>query len=252
MKKRIFSLAAALALAVSFSLGAFAADATSNVKYTGSALQVSNGEVNFSAMLPGTSRSQDIILTNDSDKTADFYMDLQVLKALEDNAASGAAYTMGLSVTTDSGTSYIYGKDAAGNTVGGQGSQGMYELNSDLETLTASAEGSWLNVARLEPGKSATVAFSLAIDGTATSNDYQSQLAQIQFAFRVSDADTTVVTVEKTETKVETVVRTIVQSVQTGDSAPILLLSVVLAVGLVLLAVLLVRRKKHAHADSNH
>lgn len=246
LNKRISSLMVALLLAVCFALGAFAADATSNVSYTGKELRVNNGEISFSDLLPGTSRSQDIILTNDSDKPADFYMDMRVLKALEDNAASGTVYTMGLRVATDAGTSYIYGKDAAGNTVGGTGSKGMYELNSDLDTLTASAAGNWMNVARLEPGKKATVSFSIAIDGTATSNDYQSQLGQIQFAFRAADVENVVVTVERTETKVQTVVRTIVRNVQTGDNAPILLLSMVMLIGIVLFVVLLVRRKKHS------
>lgn len=246
LNKRISSLVVALLLAVCFTFSVFAVDATSNVSYTGKELQVKNGDVSFSDLLPGTSRSQDIVLTNDSDKPADFYMDMRVLKALEDNAASGTVYTIGLSVSTDAGTTYIYGKDASGNAVGGTGSKGMYELNSDLDTLTASSAGSWLNVARLEPGKKATVHFSIAIDGTATSNQYQSQLGQIEFAFRVADVENVVVTVQKTETKVETVVRTMVRSVQTGDNAPILMLSLVMLVGVVLLVVLVLKRKKHS------
>lgn len=244
LNKRVSSLAVTLLLTVCFAISAFAADATSNVSYTGKELQVKNGDISFSDLLPGTSRSQDIVLTNDSDKPADFYMDMRVLKALEDNAASGTVYTIGLKVATDAGTSYIYGKDAAGNKVGGTGSKGMYELNSDLDTLTASSAGNWMNVARLEPGKKATVSFSIAIDGTATSNDYQSQLGQIQFAFRVADVENVVVTVEKTETKIETVIRTVVRNVQTGDNAPILLLSAVMLAGVILLVVLLLRRKK--------
>ena len=96
LNKRISSLAVTLLLTVCFAISAFAADATSNVSYTGKELQVKNGDISFSDLLPGTSRSQDIVLTNDSDKPADFYMDMRVLKALEDNAASGTVYTIGL------------------------------------------------------------------------------------------------------------------------------------------------------------
>lgn len=245
MKKRISSLVLVLALAASFCVSAFAADASSTISYTGSELQVTNGDVNFADMLPGTSRSQEIILVNNSEKTADFYMDLQVLQALEDGGAQGALYDFALSITTDEGTNYVYGTDANGNTVGGEGSAGMYELNSDLDTLTASSEGSWMNVARLEPGKSATVNFSLSLDGTATANDYQDQLGQFGFQFRCSDTENTVITEERVENTVVTVINTVVRQVQTGDNAPIILLVTVMAVGVLLLVFLVVRRKKH-------
>lgn len=250
MKKRISSLLLALALCLCFCVSAFAADATSTVTYTGSELQVGNPTINFADMLPGTSRSQDIVITNDSEKTADFYMDIQVLKALEDAregeqaGAAGAAYTFSLSFATNAGTSYVYGTDANGNTVGGQQSAGMYELNEDLDLLTASENGSWMHISKLAPGETATVNFSVDLDGTATANDYQDRFGQFSFAFRCEDETNTVITEEKEENKVITVVNTVIRSVQTGDDSPILLLSMVMGVGIVLIVFLCVRRKK--------
>ena len=43
---------------------------------------------------PGDERTQQIILRNTSEKPTDFYMEVEVIKALEEaSKASGAAYT---------------------------------------------------------------------------------------------------------------------------------------------------------------
>ena len=97
MKKRIAGLCMTLALVFGMSMGVYAAD-TPVATFDGSGQIKYNYDYNedfgdaFEGMLPGDERTQQIILRNTSEKPTDFYMEVEVIKALEEaSKASGAA-----------------------------------------------------------------------------------------------------------------------------------------------------------------
>ena len=105
MKKRIAGLCMTLALVFGMSMGVYAAD-TPVATFDGSGQIKYNYDYKedfgdaFEGMLPGDERTQQIILRNTSEKPTDFYMEVEVIKALEEaSKASGAAYTFSLTVT---------------------------------------------------------------------------------------------------------------------------------------------------------
>ena len=100
MKKRIAGLCMTFALVFGMSMGVYAAD-TPVATFDGSGQIKYNYDYKedfgdaFEGMLPGDERTQQIILRNTSEKPTDFYMEVEVIKALEEaSKASGAAYTV--------------------------------------------------------------------------------------------------------------------------------------------------------------
>ena len=264
--KRILSLLVSLAAAAAFCFGAAADNTTSTVTYDATKnLQVTGSSVSFTDLLPGQQRAQTITITNNSGSTADFYLDVSVLESLEKAASSTqgntvvTAYTLGLTVTDPytgspnaaTPVNTIFGGANNSGTVGGNNSNGLYDfdaavtLSGSAGTSTAGSSGSWLNVAHLENGQSATITFTAAVDRNATGNAYQTALAQVKFDIRVQDA----VSHTETVTQRSTIVRNIVERVRTGDTAPLLMLGLVLIVGIVLLVVLIRRSKKHGKTE---
>ncbi|MCI2047592.1 MAG: hypothetical protein LKJ90_07735 [Faecalibacterium sp.] len=257
MKKRILSLLFAAAVACTFCMGAFAEGQVdqqqdSTVTYTGQkALTTTGNDQTFSGVLPGSTCVQTITLSNDSGTTADFYMDLSTLPfesgTMTRSASSGiahpTAYTIDLTVTQGDTTSTLYS-----DTAGGQNASGLQEFQNSLTGTTVAGDdtaGKWMNVAQLKNGQTAMVKLTMTINGSASANDYQNKLASIDYRFLAQDTQTHTVTVTKTNTQTNTLVRQIVQRVQTGDTAPLLLLGIVFAVGIILLVLLIHRGKKN-------
>ena len=255
MNKKILSLLFAAAVACTFCMGAFAegqADQQqdSTVTYTSQNTLTTTGNSSaFNGVLPGSTCVQTITLSNNSGATADFYMDLSTLpfeinqtRSASSGIAHPTAYTIDLTVAQGNTTSTLYS-----DTAGGENASGLSEFQSSLTgtAIAGDAEGKWMNVAQLQNGQTATVKLSMTINGSASANEYQNKLASIDYRFLAQNTQTHTITVTKNDTKTNNIVRQIVQRVQTGDTAPILMLVAVLAVGAVLLVVLVNRSKTH-------
>ena len=131
MKKRIAGLCMTFALVFGMSMGVYAAD-TPVATFDGSGQIKYNYDYKedfgdaFEGMLPGDERTQQIILRNTSEKPTDFYMEVEVIKALEEaSKASGAAYTFSLTVTQEGVNEgipqVIYGGEGSGSAwIGGR------------------------------------------------------------------------------------------------------------------------------------
>lgn len=196
---------------------------------------------NFADMLPGESRTEEIVLRNEDDKSAEFYLQSQVLKAFEDTVdASGAAYNISLQLHKGSKTSVIFGGPEEGDSarIGGD-EEGLANLNE--------AMGDWVYLTELAPGESATLEMLVALDGESSTNDYQQALGTFSFEFGVdypSPAPKADPVVNKKYVKGDP--RYVTKTVKTGDDAPILAL---LTMGAAALGVLTVVGKKSRKAD---
>ena len=107
----------------------------------------------FVGILPGDERTQEIILENTSDRAMDFYMEVEVLRALEEaTQASDAAYQFSLSVTQEGVNGgepqMIYGGGAESQAWIGGDKEGLANINEVLEQYGERG----LKVATLEPG----------------------------------------------------------------------------------------------------
>jgi len=187
-------------------------DATTELKYNYD--DTTNFGNAFINMMPGETRSQDIILENISNATVDFYMKTEILKTFEEvKQTSGAAYQVMLSVTDPNGTNIIYGgaeEDGSGRI--GADDQGLGNLNDSM--------GDWYKVAELEPRTQAVITLTVSLDGESHTNAYQSAEGTFQFEFKAGydDRNNVVTIYEQLE---DTIIEQIIYSdvVKTGDNA---------------------------------
>lgn len=234
MKKNLCTTLIALMVSVVMGISCFAADTTNKVVYDGTNLiyEGTNQMSGFSNMLPGKTYSGSIQLENKGANAANFYMDTSVVQTL-----IGASNTKdtGYTVTLTCGETVLYGYDpvsgkASGTLIGGDGTQGLEELNNQLEEYPL--------VATLNPGESTTVTLSVKPDATATGNTYMSADGSIEFRFQASDVPQvrTVVETETVQAKpnVVTQVRTVVQAAQTGDANVVFICLIVAAAAFIL------------------
>ena len=273
MKKRIAGLCMTLALVFGMSMGVYAAD-TPVATFDGSGQIKYNYDYKedfgdaFEGMLPGDERTQQIILRNTSEKPTDFYMEVEVIKALEEaSKASGAAYTFSLTVTqvgvNEGIPQVIYGGEGSGSAwIGGRGSEnGLGDVNEVLEEYGSNG----IKVANLDQGEEAVIALSVMLDGITGGNTYQGVDGTIQFAFHASydtNAPETITETIRGEDQIikETVKgeeRVIVRDggsptdrVKTGDPAVILPLAAAMAVCAAVIVALLSRKRKQHEEES--
>ena len=239
--KKISAIVLALSVSVVLALGCFAAEPTGTATYDGSKLTVSGDMSGFSGMVPGLPKSGSIQLKNASDKTANFYMETEVLKTLI-NATAGqkdTAYTVSLSC----GDTVLYGYDpatgATGSLIGGYQSEGLEELNDKLTEPQL--------VATLAPGETADVNFSITPDARSTDNDYQLSDGMVEFRFLVADVEPIVNTQTVTQSGEDVVVtqtRYVVEAAKTGDTNLIYVAAGVLVLALVVLFVTKKKKKE--------
>lgn len=251
MKKNLCTTLVALVVSVIMGLSCFAADSINKVVYDGTSLtyEGTNQMSGFSNMLPGKTYKGSIQLENKGTNAANFYMDTSVVQTL-----IGASNTKdtGYTVTLTCGNTVLYGYNpvtakATGSLIGGDGSQGLEELNKQLEEYPL--------VATLNPGESTTVTLSVQPDATATGNSYMSADGSIEFRFQASDVPQ-VRTVVKTQTvqekpNVVTQVRTVVQAAQTDDVNTIFVCAIVAAVALVLFLVLSSKKQENEQNEND-
>ena len=187
-------------------------DGTNELKYNYD--DTANFGDGFVNMMPGETRSQEIILENTSNKTVDFYMKTEILKTFEEvKKTSGAAYQVMLTITNPNGTGVIYGgseEDGSGRI--GADDQGLGNLNDSM--------GDWYMVATLEPTEEAVITLSVSLDGESHTNSYQSAEGTFQFEFKAGydDRQTVFTIYEQLE---DTIIEQIIYSdvVKTGDNA---------------------------------
>ncbi len=193
----------------------------------------------FVNMMPGETRSQDIILENTSEEIVDFYMKTEILKTFEEvKKTSGAAYQVMLSVTGPQGSQVIYGgSEDDGSSRIGADEQGLGNLNDSMSD--------WFKVATLGYMQQATITMHVALDGESHTNSYQNAQGTFQFEFKAGyeDEDNVVTIFEQLE---DVIVNQIVYTngVKTGDNAVPLLLAGGIGICVVLLIVVLILKKK--------
>ena len=188
---------------------------------------------------PGETRTQTIQLVNKHDKTVDFYMDMEVLKALEEGReqASGAGYDVVLTAA---------GKELYNSKLGGYATKTDEGSKEGLKAINASALGSNVLVATLKKGETAEVTLQITFDGEGMDNnatvDYSDAIGEISFRFQAGFEDPTGVTkedrviIEKGPTRYVTqfIEEKLPLSVKTGDQSMLLGGIVILAAGVVL------------------
>jgi len=258
MKKNILAIAMAFAV-LGTTLPAQAADVatvsfTADNKLVYSNVTVEGNNVNlgnaFEGVAPGETRSQTIIVQNNNERTADFYMSAEAVEALERNteSARGAGYEMKLTA----GETVLYDSTVGGYGAGNESaasSTGIEGMNSALED--------YILIATLAKGESTNVVLSIYFDGEAMDNttaiDYSWTEGQLAFEFKVGYEDPSGITeykevTKKGETKhIKKIVEIIEEAVPldvvaTGDTAMIGIGLLVLVAGVCL--VVLGKRKK--------
>lgn len=254
MKKFTYALGMILTLMLGFSTVSYAAD-TPTVTFDGSAdlkynyEDTSNFGMNFNDMMPGETKSQDIILQNTFDHTVDFYMKSEAIQAFEDlKSASGAAYQVKLTVTKGQEIQTIYGgsADNGGAWIGGDMS-GLRDMNGNVTE--------WFMVATLAKGESAVITLNVMLDGETHTNDYQDAQGVFQFEFRASYDDPEVITkVVQEPDKVVSKEKagTVVTRVKTGDMTVILPYVIAAAAAAFLIIVIIWRKKKQGQKYKIH
>lgn len=203
-------------------------DGSSELKYNQS---TTNFGTNFQNMRPGETREQDIVLKNESDREVDFFMTAETIQAFEDfSERSGAAYQIKLTVTQDDNEELIYGTGESEAIRIGGNEDGLKDMNGNLTD--------WFMVATLGQNEKAVLTMEVYLDGESHTNQYQAADGIFEFVFQVSYDDP--------ETEETVLVRNIrlLQSVQTGDTANIILYVVMAALAIAGAIGFFVTRKK--------
>lgn len=191
----------------------------------------------INAMQPGDTVEITITIRNTFDGEADWYMKNEVLEALEDaKEAEGGAYDYLLTYTDTAGelatlfSSEKFGGDGRINGVG---------LHGATKTLD-----DYFYLDRMGKNDKGVVKLKVALDGETLVNDYQNTLAKLEINFAtelVEDEDT------PTPTSPTTRNRNITnrEIIKTGDQSKIMLyVSLMLAAGLVLMLLAVIRMKR--------
>ncbi|MEE1078908.1 MAG: hypothetical protein UIC64_07635 [Agathobacter sp.] len=258
MKKNVFATGMVLAMTLASSTIVYAAGNIPVVSLTdkdefkyfeNEASTVALDEITlteFSGMAPGDTRTQTILVKNESDETRNFYISQQTLQALEDgNDAAGGAYQFDMSVgqNTDDAVSLLEAWVGGYTTADGAGStEGLSEITELSDYVFLST---------LAPGESTKVYIDLYLNGEGNDNqlvDYSNAVATLALQFRASDPEKTKIYIHEPNTVVEKLVDRIVYTqktveAQTGD-IPIWGFVLVLVAGVGLVVIARVRSKK--------
>lgn len=249
MKKKIISIAFALVLLLGMTGVVSAAD--SSINYLGNNKFETNfttdGFLNtFANLVPGDQKEESIVLSNNSDKTIDYYMSTEVAKAFEDieGIAGGAAYAVKLSVVKDGTEKVIYGNGEDAAVIGGNES-GLNVLDSSLSDN--------LMVATLKKGESATVKLSIALEGegmgsayNAAINDFEKVAGELDFEFFVVEQEFNAPAEKEANN-----ITVSMGGITTGDYAPIktLFTVVIAAAAVVTVCVVIKGRRKNEQSS---
>jgi len=251
MKKRILCLAMTAMMVLGMPMTAnaehFEGSKDWKVTFTGDEMESnfkSSDAANevLSNLQPGDSIDLQITIENGSGRKTDWYMTNEVIKTLEDsnNSAQGGAYTYVLTYVAPDGAAHvIYNSDVVGGEKISRNiaEEGLHEATSTLED--------YFFLDRLDEGKSALVKLFVGLDGETQGNAYQDTLAKLQMNFAVERVSPKI----KTQDKEEIVEREIIKSVKTGDTAPIIMFSVLTLVSGLFLMVIAVKQTRSSREE---
>lgn len=151
--------------------------------------------------MPGDTITYEVTYKNASTEAANFYMDANVVKTLEEGSdATGGAYTY--KILSDKSTTPLFDSE----TVGGDNEdvQGLMQVNGN--------EDAYFDLGTLAVGDSGKVTVIIVLDGNTQSNSYMSAVGQlsIMFAAEPESNDNEGIVITKTVTKTNTVFNQIV------------------------------------------
>lgn len=151
--------------------------------------------------MPGDTITYEVTYKNASTEAANFYMDANVVKTLEEgNDATGGAYTY--KILSDKSTTPLFDSE----TVGGDNEdvQGLMQVNGN--------EDAYFDLGTLAVGDSGKVTVIIVLDGNTQSNSYMGALGQLNilFAAEPESNDNEGIVITKTITKTNTVFNQIV------------------------------------------
>lgn len=233
--RKLHAILAALVLALALlPAAAYAESFTSEqdwkVTFTSSKEMVTNYTAQgfadeLSQLEPGDDITIRVALKNEYKEATDWYVANEVMKAFEDDGATGGAYTYKLTYAGPDGASRtLYDS----TSVGGDDNNGLKDVDSAL------AEHTYLG--SIASGRSGMVTLYVKLDGETQGNNYMEKLADLKLSFAAE--------IPEGKTVNKTVTNTVRQSVpssgstvSTGDTTQLLPLFVALGLsGVVLLA----------------
>ncbi len=151
--------------------------------------------------MPGDTITYEVTYKNASTEAANFYMDANVVKTLEEGSdATGGAYTY--KIFSDKSETPLFDSE----TVGGDNEdvQGLMQVNGN--------EDAYFDLGTLAVGDSGKVTVIIVLDGNTQSNSYMGALGQLNilFAAEPESNDNEGIVITKTVTKTNTVFNQIV------------------------------------------
>lgn len=188
MRKKTFWRTAVMAFALAAStLTVYAEDYTKDegwaVTFTGEGIESnftsSQIAAEISELQPGDSVTFSVGVANSDSRSADFYLNSQVLSSLEDSraTASGGAYGYSLVYAGPSGNELVlYNSDTIGGDSTDQG-EGLNKVRSE--------SGEYIYLDGLGAGQKGKVSIRVALDGETQGNGYQNTFANMQLNFAV-------------------------------------------------------------------
>ena len=137
----------------------------------------------FDDILPGDTRSYTVHLTNENSKTTRWYMSNEVMKTLENNVASGGAYTYRLEYYNPSGTktTLFDSSRVGGEQPSGDGRVGLREATTNLEN--------YFFLDTLNTNDRGRVVLTIGLEGETQGNSYQDTQARIRMNFAVEPSN---------------------------------------------------------------
>ena len=185
---------------------------------------------------PGDSITFTVNLSHENKTAADWYMENEVIKSLEEGAqhdGKNSAYGYELKYKGPSSSKTLYSSEkGVGGDTNDAGTEGLGEATDALDE--------WLYLDNLKNGEKATMTLKVTLNGETESNAYFDTLAQIKLRFAV-EADTPEDNPNKKEEKREVVNQR--QLVRTGDELRLfpyyvaMLVSGILLLGLAIVSV---------------
>ena len=188
----------------------------------------------MSGVLPGDSIELNVSVKNSDSRETDWYMTNEIVQTLEESntIAAGGAYEYRLTYTDSTGAvTELYSSDSVGGDEPAGADEGLHEI--------AETPGQYFYLDRLGQNGTGRVTLWMRVDGETQGNAYQETLAQLKLNFAVEVVPEAVVRTEVNH-RVHTVSggTQIVTTVQTGDTAPLMIWSAVaLGCGIILLVV---------------
>ena len=221
MKNKILTAIVTMFMLLGNVSGVYAKDTV--VTFDGEAssfMNISEGDVNFKGMMPGETRSINVVLNNTKGSKMNFYMSASILDNIAAKADQNAVYDF-----TIANNDQVFFESIIGGTT--DNTVGQEYLTDDNNIL----------LAELEDGESSKVTITLKLDGDSAENTYMNQEGQIKLVFTFGTPT------ENNGTN-ETVVQRVINYIKTGDNAPIVMLASLMVVSGVFIAIVLLKRKK--------